>query len=113
MIGFLLRWVLLIMLSFVIARVSNAWFVDTLGGEFLGVAVIALGAASVRSVLKKCGRLAELPLAVASTVVVFVMGLGAIKLLPNWEVNNALRITLAYGLLVLTTIGINTWIEDR
>ena len=113
MIGFLFRWVLLVLIFFAAAHSSNAWFVDTLGGEFLGVAVIALGAASVRSVLTKLGRLAKRPLALVSAGVVLLLGLGAIKLLPNWEVNNVGRITLAYGLLVLTTIGINTWIEDR
>ena len=113
MIGFLLRWVLLILLAFVIVRASNAWFVDTLGGEFLGVVVIALGAASVRSVLHKLNRLNAPMLAAGSAGVVLALGVGAVTLLPNWEVNSVGRISLAYVLGVLTAIGINNWIEDR
>lgn len=113
MIGFLFRWVLLFITVFVIAHSVNAWFVDTLGGELLGIAVISLGAAAVRSVLKKIHYWNRRGLVVSSAVVVLTLGAGVIKLLPNWEVNNAVGIGCSYVLGVLATTGVNTWIEDR
>ena len=113
MIGFLFRWVLLVLLFFAAAHSSNAWFVDTLGGELLGVTIIALGGASLRSILRKTAQWSKVKLELYSAGTIFILGAGVLKLLPNWEISSVRGLFLAYVVSVLATIGINAWIEDR
>lgn len=113
MIGFLFRWVLLLIATFAIVRGFNAWFVDTLGGEILGLAVISLGSASLRSVLRKVGGWNRRGLIVGSAATVLILGTACVNLLPNWEVHNIIDIVSAYILGVLTVIAVNAGIEDR
>lgn len=113
MIGFLFRWVLLVLVVFAAAHSSNAWFVDTLGGEMLGITIIALGGASLRSLLRKTAQWSKVKLQLYSVGMVFILGAGVLKLLPNWEINSVGGLFSAYIMSVLATIGINAWIEDR
>ena len=113
MIGFLFRWVLLLIAAFAIVHGVNAWFVDTLGGEMLGLAVITFGSASLRSVLRKVGCWGRRGLIAGSAAVVLTLGTISVNFLPNWEVHNVIDLFSAYILGVLTVISVNAGIEDR
>ena len=113
MIGFLFRWVLLVLVFFTAAHGSNAWFVDTLGGELLGVTILALGGASLRSLSRKTAQWSKVKLALSSAGMLLFLGAVVLRVLPNWEINSVGGLVSAYVLSVLATIGINAWIEDR
>lgn len=113
MLGFLFRWALLFIAAFAIVRGVDAWFVDTLGGEILGLAIITLGSASLRSVLRKVGCWSRRGLIAGSAATVLILGTVCVNLLPNWEVHNIIDIVSAYVLGVLVVISANAGIEDR